>query len=259
MTVPMRRFDGYVFDLDGTVYLDGQVLPGAAEAIATLRRDGARVLFVTNKPLEEPATYAEILSAGGVPAAAADVVTAVDALIAYLDEHHPLSNVLPVAEPVVHRALERAGHRVVTDPADASVVVVSFDRTFDYGKLLAAYRAVCGGAVIVATNPDPYCPTVDGGLPDCAAMLASIEACTGRRADAIVGKPSSYMTHAFLGRLGLPSERAVMVGDRLATDVAMGAAAGMSTVLVVGPDADPSLAAGDIVPDATIATLLDLL
>ena len=86
-------------------------------------------------------------------------------------------------------------------------MVVSFDRTFDYEKLNAAFRAVrYHGAAIVATNPDPYCPTPEGGLPDCAAMLAAIEACTGARAEAVVGKPSVHMARALLDRLGLPPE-----------------------------------------------------
>ena len=104
--------------------------------------------------------------------------------------------------------LREAGFAVTTDPAATQVVVVSFDRTFDYEKLNAAFQAVrYHGATIVATNPDPYCPTPDGGLPDCAAMLAAIEASTGAKAEAIVGKPSIHMAQALLDRLGLPAAR----------------------------------------------------
>ena len=82
---------------------------------------------------------------------------------------------------------------------------MSFDRTFDYSKLNAAYRAVrLHGAALVATNPDAYCPTPDGGLPDCAAMLAAVEASTGARAEAVTGKPSQFMADAVVGRLGVP-------------------------------------------------------
>ena len=113
-------------------------------------------------------------------------------------------------------------------------MVVSFDRTFDYEKLNAAFRAVrYHGAVIVATNPDPYCPTPEGGLPDCAAMLAAIEACTGAKAEAVVGKPSVHMARALLSRLGLPARDVVLVGDRLLTDVAMALSLGMTGVLTL--------------------------
>ena len=93
-----------------------------------------------------------------MPCDGSDVVTATDALLAYLAAKHPGSRVLAVAESVVQAALREAGHQVTDDPAEADVVVVSFDRTFDYGKLTRAYRAVDAGAVLVATNPDPYCP-----------------------------------------------------------------------------------------------------
>jgi ribonucleotide monophosphatase NagD (HAD superfamily) len=138
---------------------------------------------------------------------------------------------------------------------------VSFDRTFDYAKLDAAYRAVrLHGAAIVATNPDPYCPTADGGLPDCAAMLAAIEACTGQRAEAVTGKPSRSMSDAVLERLGLPAARVAMVGDRLATDMAMAEAGGMTSVLVLGSTTSAAdLATSPVRPRHAIETLRQLL
>jgi NagD protein len=140
---------------------------------------------------------------------------------------------------------------------------VSFDRTFDYAKLLAAYRAIrLHGARLVATNPDPYCPTPDGGLPDCAAMLAAVEACTGATAEAIVGKPSRQMAAAVLDRLGIGAAGAVMVGDRLATDVAMARSAGMTGVLVLTgatSQADLATAEPGSLPDYVIQTLPELL
>lgn len=228
---PLYR--GYAFDLDGTVYLGDALIDGAAEVIAFLRAAGSRIVFVTNKPLETSADYAAKLTKLGVPAVADDVISAIDALVLYLREFHPGARLMAVAEPLLIEELRMAGFVLTTDPLSTDVVVVSFDRTFDYDKLTRAYQAVNAGAVLVATNPDPYCPTPDGGLPDCAAMLAAIEACTGARAEAIVGKPSIHMARAFLHRLGVPAESAVMVGDRLLTDVTMGLSAGMASVLVL--------------------------
>jgi NagD protein len=169
----------------------------------------------------------------GIPTIPADVISAIDALVLYLRENHPRARLMAVAEPLLIEELQLAGFEVSADPLATDVVVVSFDRTFDYDKLTRAYQAVKAGAVIVATNPDPYCPTPDGGLPDCAAMLAAIEACTGAHAEAIVGKPSVHMAKAFLDRLGVAAADAVMVGDRLLTDVSMGLSAGMASVLVL--------------------------
>jgi NagD protein len=179
--------------------------------------------------------------------------------VLYLTRTHPGARLLLIAEPLVEEVCTEAGFETVVEPEMADVVVVSFDRTFDYAKLVAGYRAVQSGAVIVATNPDPYCPTADGGLPDCAAMLAALEACTGRRAEAIVGKPSRHMGEAILDRLGVAPEHAAMVGDRLATDVAMGQTLDMAGVLVLsGATTVHDLAQSDIHPDVVVSHLDDL-
>ena len=254
-------FDGYALDLDGTVYLGDELLPGAGEAIAALRAAGARIVFVTNKPLETSADYAAKLTRLGVPAEPQDVVTAVDALVRYLHEHHDGRSMLLIAEPPVGDRLREEGFPIAAGPQDADVVVVSFDRTFDYAKLHAAYRAVRErGAAIVATNPDPYCPTPDGGLPDCAAMLAALEACTGARAEAIVGKPSEHMAVAFLDRLGVDPSRAAVVGDRLATDVAMGRHIGAAGILVLsGATRAEDVDGAEIRPDHVVSGIHELL
>ena len=227
-------FGGYALDLDGTVYLGGALLPGAAETIASIRRQGSRLVFLTNNPLRGPDSYAQRLTSLGVPADPGEVLTPLSVLTAYLIERHPGSPVLTVAEPLVDQTLAAAGITVTAEPATASVVVISFDRTFSYAKLLAAYRAVRHfGATIVATNPDPFCPTPDGGLPDCAAMLAAVEACTGARAEAVMGKPGEHMALELLRRLAVPAREAAVVGDRISTDVALARSLGMTSVLVL--------------------------
>jgi NagD protein len=232
----VRFFDGYALDLDGTVYLGDELLPGAAETVRALREAGARVVFATNRPLDTAAHYAAKLTRLGIPTEEHDVVTAVDALVRYLRTYHDGRRLLPIAEDVVVERLLDEGF-ALGEPAE--VVVVSFDRTFDYAKLHAAFRAVReNGATIVATNPDPYCPTPDGGLPDCAAMLAAVEACTGARAEAIVGKPSRHMAETLLERLGVEPARAAVVGDRLATDVAMAHELGATGILVLSGATD---------------------
>jgi NagD protein len=258
---PDRIYAGYVLDLDGTVYLDDHPIPGVPEAIAALRDAGSRVVFLTNKPLERPATYALNLSRMGIPAGPADVVSSIDALGTYLAAHPPGGPILPVTEPLLWEVLTEAGHAITHEPGEAAMVVVSWDRTFDYDKLERAFHAVRGGARLVATNPDPFCPGPGGGQPDCAAMLAAIEACTGAKAEAVVGKPSPSMAVAVLERLGLEASDVALVGDRLATDVRMAREAGMVAVLVLsgatqlsdledidgGPDHAPDFVLEDLV------------
>ena len=261
---PTRRFGGYVFDLDGTLYLGDQLLPGAAETVASIRDGGARVAFLTNKPLETPAAYAFKLTDLGIPAAASEVVSSTDALLRYLERHAPGARILPITEPMLMGMLRDHGFTTLDpatdDPTGTDVVVVSWDRTFDYAKLVAAFRAVRAGARIVATNPDPFCPTPDGDLPDCAAMLAAIEASTGGRAEAIVGKPSPHMAEALLDRLALPPDDTILVGDRLLTDVLMAREAGMVSALVLTGATDrAALDGAAVLPDYVLGGVAEVL
>jgi len=261
---PTRRFGGYVFDLDGTLYLGDHLLPGAAETVAAVRDGGARVAFLTNKPLETPATYAAKLTDLGIPATAREVVSSTDALLRYLDRHAKGARILPVTEPLLVVLLRDHGFETLDpktdDPTTADLVVVSWDRTFDYAKLLAAFRAVRAGARIVATNPDPFCPTPDGDLPDCAAMLAAIEASTGARAEAIVGKPSPHMAETLLDRLELAPDETILVGDRLLTDVRMAHEAGMSSALVLtGATTADDLDGAAVIPDYVLGSIAEVL
>jgi HAD superfamily hydrolase (TIGR01450 family) len=258
---PPRLYAGYALDLDGTVYLGDDLLPGAAETVLGLRAAGARVVFITNKPLSTSEEYAAKLTSLGIPAAAADVVTAIDALVLYLEERHRDRSLLLLSEEAVRRRLVAEGFTVTVEPAEAGVVVVSFDRTFSYAKLHAGFRAVHeNGAAIVATNPDPYCPMPEGGLPDCAAMLAALEACTGARAEAVVGKPSRYMADALLRRLGVDAADVAVVGDRLSTDVAMGQSIGAAGILVLTGATDAAAASGNgVAPDHVLETIRELL
>ena len=112
--------------------------------------------------------------------------------------------------------------------------MVAFDRTFDYRKLDVALQAVTRhGARLVGTNPDRTCPVEGGEIPDAAGMIGAVEGVTGRKVDPIVGKPSAITLAVALDRLGLPAGDCVIVGDRLETDIAMGRAAGLATILVL--------------------------
>lgn len=249
----------FVFDLDGTIYLDDVLLPGAADLIAALRESGRRVVFVTNKPLELPADYAAKLTRLGIPTSVDDVISSTDALLYYLRAHAPGSSVFVVGEPLLVNLVKSAGFEVDHDPRSVDVVVVGFDRTFDYEKLNAAFHAVRNGARLIATNPDPYCPTEDGGLPDCGALLAAVETATGVRAEAVVGKPSVHMVRAALDRVGVAAEDAALVGDRLLTDMRMARESGMTAVLVLSGATKREDVAPPNVPDVVVDVVGDLL
>jgi HAD superfamily hydrolase (TIGR01457 family) len=229
--VPYR---GYLLDLDGTVYRGERLLPGAREAVATLRGRGARVLFLSNKPIETRADYARKLTRLGVPAGDGDVLTSGLVMASWLVRHAPGARLYVVGEPPLVGELKEAGFEVTEDPSRVDVVVIAFDRTFDYRKLDVAYQASRRGARLVATNPDRTCPVEGGEIPDCAAMIGAIEGASGRRVEAIVGKPSPVTVEAALARMGgLAPRDVLMVGDRLETDIVMASRAGMDSALVL--------------------------
>ena len=139
-------------------------------------------------------------------------------------------------------------------------MVIAFDRTFDYAKLNTALQAVRGGARLIATNPDRTCPTADGEIPDCAGMIAAVEAVTGHTVEIIVGKPSSIILDVALDTLGVTAEDCVMVGDRIETDIVMGRRRGLATMLVfsgITRADDPRIP--ELRPDAVLPSIRELI
>jgi len=236
-TETLRRFvdgiKGFIFDLDGTLYLGERLIPGADDALRALRRAGKQVAFVSNKPIGTRQEYVAKLNRLGIPCTEAELITSPLVLARYLQKHRPGARCYPVAEEPVIQELLAHGLRIAEDPREIDVVVVSFDRTFDYGKLNTAYRAVIHGAELIGTNPDRTCPMPDYHLPDAACMIAAIEACTQHRVDPIVGKPSEIMLKEALDIIGLAAAECAMVGDRPETDMLMARRAGLKGVLVL--------------------------
>jgi arabinose operon protein AraL len=253
---PRRLFAGYAFDLDGTTYLGDALLPGAARAITALRDQGRRVVFVSNNPLRSRDEYAAKLSRLGLPTRPEEIVNSSYVLVRHLITTAPAARLFVIGEDSLKRELRDAGLSLTERAPEVDIVVASFDRTFDYQKLQVAFDAIRAGARFIATNRDAYCPTPDGGLPDCAAVIAAVEACTGRRVEEVVGKPSAVMGRVLLERLGTAPADSLMVGDRLETDPAMGRAAGMATAVVLtGVTTPEAAAAADPPPDFVLERL----
>jgi NagD protein len=252
-------YRGFLFDLDGTVYLGEQLLPGAKAAVGALRAEGRRLAFLSNKPIESRAGYAAKLTRLGIPADVDEVINSSYVLARHLAREAPGARCYVIGEPPLVAELEGAGLRQVDGPA-VDFVVVAFDRTFTYHKLDVALQAVRRhGARLIGTNPDQTCPVEDGEIPDAAGMIAAVEAVTGRRVDPIVGKPSPLMLAVALERLRLPPAECAMVGDRLETDIAMGKAAGLPTILVltgITRPGDPAIASWR--PDHVLGSLEEM-
>lgn len=224
---------GYLLDLDGTVYRGEKLIPGAREAIEVLRRRGRQILFVSNKPLYSRNDYAQKLCRLGVPAAEKDVINSSFVLARYLSKEAPGARVFAIGETPLLEELERAGLKLSENPEEIQYIIAGFDRTFNYRKLNIAFQALRRGARFYATNPDRTCPVEDGEIPDAGAVIAALEATSGRKVEKIFGKPSQYMVEVALEVLGLPAEACAMVGDRLETDIRMAKEHGLTAILVL--------------------------
>lgn len=233
---PTQLFESYVFDLDGTLYLGDELLPGAAHLIEALRDHGRRVVFCSNNPTRAPQQYADKLTSLGIPAQVSDVITTSMTTVRWLAENASTSKIFVIGEQPLKDSISAAGLELSEDPREIDVVVASYDRGFDYRKLKIAFEAlsVYRRAILVSTNPDRFCPLPGGfGDPDAAAVTAAIEASTGLVAVAQMGKPSSFMFETISALTGIDPATTLVVGDRLTTDIAMGVNAGTSTALVL--------------------------
>ena len=233
---PTRLYGAYVFDMDGTIYLGDHLLPGAKRMIEELRARDIPVRFLSNNPTKDPEQYADKLARLGLPTDVADIANTVVTTTRWLQEHHPDAVLFPISEEPLKKALVRAGFRLSEDPEEIDIVIASYDRGFDYRKLQIAFDAIWfhKRAFLIQTNPDRFCPFPGGrGEPDCAAMTAAIEACTGTTCRVSLGKPSPIMLHEAMAGLDVDLADAVMVGDRLQTDIQMALDTGMASALVL--------------------------
>lgn len=238
----MQRPAAVVFDLDGTVYLGDQPLPGAVAAIQRLMAHGIPTFFLSNNPTKTPSDYVRKLTHMGITVSIEQVLTSGLILTEWLKAQHPVPTVFPIAEAALLTMLTNAGIPVSEDPHHIDYVIASFDRTFAYPKLQIAFDAIRAGARLIATNPDKYCPVPGGGEPDAAAIIAAIEACADTTLQLCAGKPSALAAQAVADRAGCALHACLMVGDRLETDIGMGAT-GMQTAVVMTGATTPEVLA----------------
>ena len=233
---PDRLYEGYVFDLDGTIYLGDELLPGVERLVLKLRELEKRVIFLSNNPTKDPEMYSEKLGKLGLKTPAGEIVNTVVTMTQWLLQNHPEATVFPISEEPLKNSLREAGIKMSEDPEEIDIVIASYDRGFEYRKLQIAFDAIWfyGRAMLVTTNPDKYCPFPGGrGEPDAAAIVGAIEACTGAECQVNVGKPDPIMLHTIMDLIGLEVEECVMTGDRLYTEILMAKGAGMPSAVVL--------------------------
>ena len=253
---PAMRFGGFMLDMDGTIYKGGDPIPGAREFVSFLRGRGIPFVFLTNNSSHSRSFYSAKLRGLGFDVTEADVLTSTTATIRFLVSERFGRSVYPVATPDVTAELEAAGLDLVGE--DPDIVLLTFDRTITYDKINRAYRYVRDGAELIATHPDDVCPTEDSYDIDIGPFIRMFEQMCQTKA-VVIGKPNRLMLEMAAREMGVPPEDAVMVGDRLTTDIAMAERAGTQSILVLSGETDMAmLEASGARPTAVAGSVADI-
>ena len=247
------------FDLDGTVYLHETPLPGAVRLMRFLREQQVPHLFATNNSSATAAGYVTRLNAMGIPVGSEQVVTSNHVAASHLLSLGTTRAYLVATEAV--RA-EYAAAGLDHDPDTPQAVLLTFDTTIDYTKILAVAALLRSGIPYYATHPDLVCPMPGGPIPDCGSFAALFEAATGRT-PIVLGKPSFAMADTIRSRLwsgAAAGPPVTFVGDRLYTDVRMANDNGFTAVLTLTGEATESdLAGSDVKADLVVSGLDEFL
>jgi HAD superfamily hydrolase (TIGR01457 family) len=230
-TEKLTTVQGFLLDMDGTFYLGDHLLEGALRFIDLLRLQGKSFLFLTNNSSKQRSQYAEKITHLGLPLKGESILTSGEATALYLNEKHPAARLFLVGTPALEEEFRQHGFLLVDQ--DPQFVVLGFDTTLTYQKLWTLCDFVRAGVPYIATHPDFNCPTETGYMPDVGAMIAFVNASTGRLPDLVVGKPNRMIVDAAALKMHLQVEQLAMIGDRLYTDIALGQTSGITTVLVL--------------------------
>ena len=248
----------FLLDMDGTFYLGENLIPGSLDFIRRVEETGRDFLFLTNNSSHNADFYVQRLARMGLNVGREKVLTSGEATAAVLKEKYPGKRAFVLGNEFLLEEMREAG--VTVDQTDPEIVVVGYDTTLDYKKMTAVCDHVRAGLPYIATHPDFNCPTETGFAPDIGAIMAFIEASTGRRADLVVGKPHTGIVQAALKRTGLAVDQLAMVGDRLYTDIETGLKSGMLSILVMSGETTPEmLAAYPNKPDLVFDRLAEMI
>jgi arabinose operon protein AraL len=256
----MKSFTGYIFDLDGTIYLGNRLIDGAIEVIESLQSRHKKILFLTNKTIETREKYVTKLNDMGIKIGIDQILSPTLVTIRFLKENYIGCRIYVIGEAVIKEEFKQAGFTFAVSPEETEVVIISWDRNFHYSHLEFAYQAIKKGAIVLATNPDRTCPIEGGDVPDCGGMIGAIEGATGKKIELITGKPSIHMAKAALEILQLNADQCLMTGDRIETDILMGKLAGLHTALVLtGVTQKRDIQKSNYQPDYILNSVYDLL
>ncbi len=222
----------FLLDMDGTIYLDNDLFDGTLDFLEHVKKIGGRYIFLTNNSSKGVDKYVEKLAKLGITATDDDFLTSVHATVVHLKKQN-YHKIYAFGTKSFIGQLKAAG-LPVTDKLedDIDCLCMGYDTELTYQKLEDACILLGRGVDYIATNPDWVCPTWYGFVPDCGSVSEMLYNATKRR-PTFIGKPQPAMVELALDKTGYKKEEAVVIGDRLYTDIACGVNAGISSIFVL--------------------------
>ncbi|MDK2952024.1 MAG: hypothetical protein PWQ77_1689 [Kosmotogales bacterium] len=227
----LKDKDLFILDMDGTFYLGNKLLKGSLEFAEKLKTLGKKLVFLTNNSSKTPDEYIKKLNNLGVSSELFDVYTSGEATAEFIKEKFKERRIFLLATDSVKKLfLEK---NLIIDDTNPEILILTYDKTIDYEKIQKFSYFLRKNLPFVASHPDINCPTENGFIPDIGSFLALFETSTGRKPDYIVGKPNPYIVEMLLKKYDVPREKAVIMGDRIYTDIKCGLNSGVDSILVL--------------------------
>lgn len=227
----------YLLDMDGTIYNENEIFDGTLEFLEEIERRGGQYVFITNNSSKSVEDYVQKVRAMGIKAEYENFYTSGQATAMYLKENYPNQVVYCIGTKSLIKELREAGIEVVTEVDErAGVVLLGFDTENTSEKIRNTCIMLGRDVAYLATNPDLVCPVSFGYIPDCGSMSIMLKNATGKE-PFFIGKPEPIMVNCVLKKLNCKREDAVIVGDRLYTDIKTGANAQVDTICVLSGEA----------------------
>ena len=226
----LRNKKGYICDMDGVIYHGNHILPGVKEFIEWLYQEDKKFLFLTNNSGKTPQELQEKLARMGLQVDKSHFYTSALATASFIAAQTPNARAFVIGEPGLYNALYEKG--IILDDNEPDYVIIGESSSYNYDNICRAVHHVQNGARLIGTNSDLTGPTEHGIIPACRAFVKPIEMVTGTEAY-YIGKPNPLMMRTGLNMLGVHSNEAAMIGDRMDTDMVSGIESGLDTVLVL--------------------------
>lgn len=228
----LNKYNSFIFDLDGTVYRGENIIPNADKTINLLKQLGKKVIFISNKTTGTVKDYFIFLTNFGLNIDEDEIINSTIVVKNYLLENHPTKKFYAIGEKVFIDELISCGLQFSNKSEEIEVLLITLDRTLNYEKLEIAAKALENGARFFAANIDDTCPVDGGEVLDAGSTISALEKRTHKKLELHFGKPSDFMMKEIKSKLNGDLSKALLIGDRLETDILMGLNLGIDTALV---------------------------